>query len=636
MSGFALIFNRKGEPISSDTLKAMLSRLVHRGPDGCRMIATNNIGLGCQHFWVTPEDVGVLQPLSDRSGRYHILFDGRLDNRGELLSALGITDRTDRALSDAELALRMFVQWGNDCFGRLLGPTAIAIVDSVEQRVVLARDAVGHRTLFYYLDPSVLVVASEPYAILAHLAVSPDFNETTIARWYAIMPPQMGSTFFAHVSELPPAHILSVSIDKTHQWRYWDIDPERRLCYHREEDYAEHFLDLLKESVLCRMRATTPISVSMSGGYDSASVAAIAAMALDSRPEAERLLTFSWIFDELPECNERPAIEIMNRHFNTIATHIPGDDAWPLRNWEAWPYNPNMPESDVYRLLRERLYQAANQAGSRVVLTGMYGDELAQGWDYWLVDLLREGRMGAALVGLFKQFYHHEQWHPPFTPSLFKMASWLLTVIPAGHRIRARCRQSVSHPWLKPYTQSLLDRESPDTWLPSAEKTIRPGHHQAMLGTRSVLNHSTEIFYSNRALIDVRYPYHDRRLIEFALALPAYHIYNGQRNKYIVYQAMNGILPELIRVKRSRGPLRSLYKRGLVQQERSTVDAILNNPNASWRRYVKDEAPFDEIEQLASTSNGHQPLIPWACVTMEIWHSQRYPQTGLNTRKKSD
>ena len=596
----------------------MLSRLAHRGPDGPNRLIAGNLGLGCAHFWTTPEDVGVRQPLADASGRYAILFDGRLDNRSQTLAALGVIGPESRAWPDAEIVLRAYLRWGEACFSKLIGPMAAAIVDHAEQRVTLTRDALGSRSLFYYIDHRVLVVASEPYAVLAHPAVSPTLDESSIIRWCAVMAPRMGATFFADVREALPAHGMVVEADQARAWRFWELDPEAKLDCRSDADYTERFRELLAASVRACLRSTTPVAISLSGGSDSTSVAALAALALSARLAPERLLTFSWFFDELPECDERPVIKAVNRHFNTVATYIPGDDAWPLRDWETWPRNPNHPESNSYRLLKMRLYQAVAQAGSRTLLTGVYGNELLGSSDYWLAESIRDGRIGPAVVGLLKSYRRGATGKWIARISSFRALSWALDVLPGGRRLRPR-RQPAPPSWLTPEARDSLAAELPDEWPPSAARSRRPGHHTLMLGAYSTTGIVWETRPSAQAGIDLRHPYHDQRLVEFAMALPAYWVYDGQQDKRIVRQAMAAILPDNAQPQPNSGLLGPLYRRGLLDRESATLDRLLNNHAGLWRQYVRPEAMLRAREWLKTSMDGAWLLLPWLCASLEIW-----------------
>jgi asparagine synthase (glutamine-hydrolysing) len=624
MSAFALIFNRDGsQPVAPEYLRAMLARLAHRGPDGRDTWLAGNFGLGFMHFQVTPEDVGTSQPVTDLSDRIHLMFDGRLDNRDEVLTTLGIGKAESHALPDTEIVLRAYLRFGDAAFSKLIGPMAAVIVDTVEQRVTLVRDSLGCRSLYYYLDHQVLVVASEPHAVMAHPAVSETLNERTLVRWCAVMAPQMGSTFYTDVSEMLPAHVLEVSADRVHQWRHWTPDPEKRLNYRSEDEYAEHFRELLTHSVRACLRSTTPVAVSMSGGYDSTSVAALAAIELAARPTPERLLTFSWRFDDLPECDETPFIDIMNQHFNMKATSIRGDDAWPLRDWETWPHTPNHPDGSPYRLLKMRLYQAVADAGARVLLTGGYGDQLLSSGQYWLAEMIRNRKYIVALRNLPPYIRRIGIRRTLTSRNLFNIVSWLLDTIPSGRRIQPN-KKPVLPQWLTPSAQNMLAEELPDTWPPLASHPTRSDHYESMFGSYTTTGGVLEIFSGSQKNIEFRAPYQNQQLVEFAMALPAYMVYNGQRSKYIVYKAMDGILPESVRHAQSRGSLGSLYRRGLLDKECAIVEKLLNGHDTIWRRYVHPAALSQAMERLHVAGDGSFLLVPWLCTSLEKWRMQLY------------
>ena len=192
----------------------MIKALSVRGPDGCDQLVRGWIGLGHQHFWTTPESSGERQPLSDVRAEVVLVFDGRLDNREELLATLDVKHLDSRGVpSDAELVLAAYQRWGEEFCGHLIGPGALVIVDLERRQVLCARDPLGDRTLFYNLDHSRLLVASEESGLLAHPEVGADFDETHLACFFALRVPSGGSTFFQQVRELLPGELLRVSHD---------------------------------------------------------------------------------------------------------------------------------------------------------------------------------------------------------------------------------------------------------------------------------------------------------------------------------------------------------------------------------------------------------------------------------------
>ena len=276
MSGLAALLHRDGSPVSAAVLDAMSGALGHRGPDGCDSWREAGVGVAHQHFRTTPEEANEVQPVVCPAGRVWLAVDGRLDNRDDLLANLRGVEVRPAAISDAALFLAAYLQWGLECFERCVGSFALAIWDRRERRMVVARDALGDRSLFYYLSPRCFAVASEEAAVRRHPSVGPELDETRLAMHFAMSQPPEGRTFFRDVRELPPAHWLVV--DERHERcrRYWHVEPgvDRNGS---DEHHAERFLDTLNESVRCRLRSTSPPMVMMSGGLDSTSVVALAA-----------------------------------------------------------------------------------------------------------------------------------------------------------------------------------------------------------------------------------------------------------------------------------------------------------------------------------------------------------------------
>jgi len=614
VSGFALIYYRDRTPVGPAVLDTMLAALAHRGPDGRHMRLHAHIGLGHQHFWTTPEEAGEKQPLSDPGDRFDILFDGRLDNRPELLSTLDLDDPGGRRLSDAALPLRAHARWGEGCFERLLGSFALAVFDRQQERVTCARDPLGNRTLFYYIDPLVLVVASEEAAVAAHPTVSDRLDETTLAHFFALRLPASGATFFAEVQELLPAHVITVGPDTMRTSRYWDVDPGRQLRFRTDDEYADRFRDLLRESVRCRLRATSPVGVMMSGGLDSPSVAALAARELAAGPEPSRLRTFSYVFDELPDCDERSFMAHMIDRHDLDATQIPGDGEWPLRDADSWPRNPNMPDGNPYRRLKQRVYRSAREHGTRVLLTGIFGDHMYSGAEHYLADLLVERR----LLEAARQLLATMRCAGPRSPFIRSAVRRALGQA-LGRQARRALPERLNPVWLTPYAGSLLPEVEP--WPPSADGARRPNQHESLLGLYAARSATGEITFANQAGIELRHPYRDRRLVEFMLSIPAHQLYRNGRFKHVLRQAMHGILPEPLRNREQPTSLGPLFMRGLAEREPATAHTLLNAPNALWQRYVRPEWIKRAMPSADERPGGQaEMVVVWHCVAAEMWY----------------
>jgi asparagine synthase (glutamine-hydrolysing) len=622
VSAFALLFHRDAAPAAERALAPLLARLRHRGPDGQDAVAAGGFALGHLHFWTTPEEVGERQPLADPAAGLHLVFDGRLDNRDELLAALGLGAEA-RRLSDAALVLAAYRRWGDACLERLLGPCAVAIADARRRRVLCGRDALGDRTLFYVLRPELLAVASEESALLALPGVEPRLDERSLARFFAVEPPAPGDTFFAAVRELPPAHGMAVEPDRVRTWRHWQPPAEPRLRLRRDADYAERFGEVLAASVRARLRTTAPVAVLMSGGLDSTAVAAVAARQLageaPGRNGAGRLRAVSWVFDELAGSDERRFIEPVVERWALQPLWVWGDDAWPLAEPATWPRNPNTPLEGLYRRLHERAYAAARSSGAVVVLTGEYGDDLYAGGDHWLADLLREGRLAAAAGGLAAHAWAHG----------FRR-------LPTRHRARSAVGRALgrragalapsSPQWLLPGPAVLA--AAGDDPVPSAVIARRPWQHRSLLDPGSARAAAGGLWHAARAGVDARRPYRDRRLVELALDLPAHQLWRPGWSKWVLRQAMCGLLPEPVRLRRVRTSLLPLCARGLLEREADTVRGLLAAPDALWRRFVREDwlarVPGERFRRAA---DGPELVVPWLCVCAELWTQANIKET---------
>ncbi|MDD2921321.1 MAG: asparagine synthase-related protein [Anaerolineales bacterium] len=605
MSAFAVIYD--ANPLENPgALHRIMERLNHRGPDGSSFVFAKNVAMGHWRFWTTPEEVGERQPLELRGLPFKIVLDGRIDNREELFAKLNLSPAEGKTLSDAALILRAYDRWREECFQYFVGEFALAIFDEQRGELVCVRDQLGDRTLFYANGNAQTIVASEPWAIAAVNDAKPDLNESAVAHYFALKAPENGQTLFNNIYELLPAHVMVVSKTARRIRRYWQPDPQKKIRYKTDEEYAAHFLALLEESVRCRMRSNAPIGILMSGGLDSTSVASIAARKI--KPEA--LTAISYVFDELTDCDERQYINAVKAQWNTRSIQIPCDDAYPYKDWANWRRNPNHPEGNPYRLLKERAYQRANNEGVRVLLTGGFGDHLYDGAEDWMADLIEDGRLMQAAQGFAYHVRAFGLRRSLAAKSTRRAARRALDQLPGGKRLRGK---ATAAPWLTPFSIRSMDNQS-GAWLDPAFAT-----KENLLGLIAAQNGTGDTFGASRHAIELRHPYRDRRLVEFALALPAYQFYYRGVHKYILRVAMQGILPEIIRARSQPSSLISLFFRG-VEREKNLLEGYFQNPNANWRKFVKADWLSSRWNiPVTPEKDGPEALISWLCASYEAW-----------------
>ncbi|MBN1400970.1 MAG: hypothetical protein JXA74_09035 [Anaerolineae bacterium] len=576
------------------------------------------VGLGHQHFWTTPEEVGERQPVQADGGCVTLCFDGRLDNRDELFGALGPARPEGQALSDAELVACAYGRWGERLCEHLLGPFALALYDAHSRCVLLGRDALGDRTLFYNLTPAHLIVGSEEGAVLAHPEVSAALDEATLASFFAVRDPAAGGSFYAQVNELSPAHCLLVDAEGARSWRYWTPDLGARLAYPSDEGYAEHFRELLTASVRCRLRSSTPVAVMMSGGLDSPSVAALAALQITEKAGGG-LRTISFVFDELAACDEREYIQAVHAQYGTEAAYVPGDDAWPLSDVDSCWQAADRPDGNPYRGLKRRVYTRASQGGTRVLLSGGFSDHMYSGAEHWLADLLGEGRWAKAVRELFRYAGHQG------LRGTLRSATLRHALRPWGSALGLMDRNNA---WAKPWpgwlTPDATDRlDQIGVGSDSGLRARRPEQFRGMLGSRAASSAAGEIGHVNRAGAELRYPFRDRRLVQFMLSIPAHQLFNRGLYKYILRNAMRGILPELLRGRGQATSLLPLFVRGIYEREREAVERLLRGPGGRWSDFVRSDWLWDTLNKgyaaPQKVSDGLDQVVLWRCISFELW-----------------
>jgi asparagine synthase (glutamine-hydrolysing) len=305
----------------------------------------------------------------------------------------------------------------------------------------------------------------------------------------------------------------------------------------------------------------------------------------------------------------------MLARYQMQAIHINGDDAWPMKDWSEWPWNPNKPEGNAYRLLKEQVYQAAQNNGVRTVLTGSFGDHLYMGAVDWFADLLAEGRWPRAGLEMGRHMLGQGRRQMLADGDLRRVGGRLLDRFPGGRRIWPY--ESYTSPaWLTRFALKKL----PPLQMNGARRPRRPGQLASLLGASAAWSATAEIFHASRHNLELRNPYRDRRLVEFMLSVPAHQLYNSGGYKFILRNAMKGVLPESVRCRQQPTSLLPLFKRGFLEREQARVQAILNDEDGLWRLYVQSGRQLSgAMQKIRNNIDDIETVIPWLCVSMEAW-----------------
>ena len=261
MSGIVGIYNIEGDLLESSGIRGMLNGIAHRGPDGEGVWNAGSVALGHQMLRTTPESLNEKLPLREEAGDLTVTADARIDNRNELISTLHINGRPDRSVADSEIILAAYKKWGEHCPEKLLGDFAFAIWDGARRSLFCARDPIGIKPFYYAFDGKTFRFASEPRGILGDKAVSKEPNLQMILRFLLNRFDGHEQTLYKNIYRLPSSYSMTVEKGGTRKCQYWDIDPEKKIRYRINEEYAEHFLSLFNDSVKACLRSYGQVGV---------------------------------------------------------------------------------------------------------------------------------------------------------------------------------------------------------------------------------------------------------------------------------------------------------------------------------------------------------------------------------------
>jgi|GEM_PF-2512207 len=608
MAGIALILNRDHAPGAHTHLNDALTALRHRGSDGARRWIHGGYAIGQQNFLVCPEDrCGPLILETDGNQAVVIAFDGRLDNREELLRALVPPNGND--CSDTELAGRTYLHWGAAGFERLRGSLALILADTRSDTTHFYRNPLGGRELYYFASPRHLLAATEPAALLRHPALSRELDDTWLANYFAFHTGTDNRTVYRAIRLLLPGERLTCTADAITRHRQAPAIGHTRLDCRSDGDCAERFRELLHRAAARACRSRGPVGIMLSSGIDSGALAYCAADRL--REEGKILTACSWSLRQFPEADESAAIEALAVDAGIELQLRAGDDCWPLSDASAWPLSINTPQANPFQRLIEHSYHTAAEAGCRVLLNAGCGDSLYPEPYYWLSEALFDRRW-QLIVGELRQHLGHIGWGAIHRDTALR---WIIKRAIGWHP-----RPNKPPPWLTKRARRLYRPR--ELWPPEAYQAKRHDQHLALLGLDLAGAATIPNRRANPLGIEVRDPYLDWDLVDFMLALPAWQCFRQDQFKFIARNAMRGRMLESIRTQGRVGLLEPFFEFGLFHRSRPLLLELLFDPDAEWPRYVDKHRVSEALEQ--PDSGDCSSYLIWQCVAFELWRKKYF------------
>ncbi len=544
----------------------MADAIAHRGPDGQGVFATPGIGLAHVRLSIVGLADGQ-QPMTEASGRYTIAFNGEIFNYVELRNELKSRGVVFRTGSDTEVLLQLYATYGEACLSRLNGDYAFAIWDGLARRLILARDRMGVRPLFYTHHKGTLYFASEVKALLQVPGVEAELDPVALDQIFTLWAPIPPRTAFKGIFELEPGHLMVAKGGQTDIRPYWTLDfPDAGEPGGSEQPAKEEELRaLLTDAVRLRMRADVPVGSYLSGGLDSSLITALAA------PMAPGgLNTFSVTFDSAEHDESAFQMEVaraLGTRHRAVASG-PDDIAGSFADVIRFAERP------VLRTAPAPLYRLASlvrETGMKVVLTGEGADEIFAGYDIFREARVRRfcARQPGSKIRphLFRKLY-------PYLPGLKQQsAEYLAAFFGAGndlmddplfsHRPRFRSTAAAKIFYSDDLREVLGNYDAAEelaSRLPDNFRRWHPLHQAQYLETRFLLPGYILSSQGDRVAmahgIEGRFPFLDHRLVEFANTLSPEMKLKGLEEKHILRRVARNVLPEIIS-KRPKQPYRA-------------------------------------------------------------------------------
>jgi asparagine synthase (glutamine-hydrolysing) len=611
MSVQAGIWNFDGRPVDRKLLADISVSLKQQGPDGESCHVDGSIALLYRPFHTTAESRQEKQPYFSRRG-FILTWDGRLDNRDELISEL--RSEFEPNPTDVAIIAAAFDRWETDCFPRIVGDWAVSIWKPQQREVLFAADYMAIRHIFYYLKNNQILWSTDLSPLVLLSGAKFHVDDDYIAGYFA-HDPDAHLTPYREIREVPPGQFLHIRNGSVSVKRFWRFSPESRIRYKTDAEYEEHFRHLFRQSVRRRLRSDSPILAELSGGLDSSSIVCMADdITDDKRGQFPRLDTISYYDDTEPNGDDSTYFPKIEQRRGSVGIHIDGSKVGNSpASLECSEFCPLPGALGAGRKLGDERAAVVRRGGYRTVLSGIGGDEFLGGVPdprAHLADLIVQFK----LVSLAKQL---TAW------SLVKRKPWIhllwqsaIDVLPASlgqylvkeGKVESWIRKDFAKRTRLAIRQMDVD-EHFGLCLPTRRGYIGGVHLMACKLAKFKPPVS--------ALEEARYPYLDQNLIEFILSIPADQLLRPGERRSLMRRSLVGIVPQEILSRRTkqvgaRGPVLILEKHWPELQK------IYQSPLGASFGYIHEAQLLKTICDARAGKIVPMVRVLWA-ISLEYW-----------------
>ena len=603
-----------GEPVSRELLGRMTEQITHRGPDDSGIYIEKTIGLGFRRLSIIDLD-GSHQPMTNETGDIWLVFNGEIWNYKSLRAELVHKGHQFRTQGDTETIIHAYEEYGVDCIARLHGMFSLAIWDSRQQRLLLARDRAGKKPIYYTRVGDNLLFASEIKALLLDPRVQHKVDPQSLADFLSVRYVPGPATLFANILKVQPGHWLLCEHGTIRTECYWDFafTETENLP---EKEYIRGIRQHIHRAVEERMMADVPLGAFLSGGVDSSIITGIMSQ-LTQQP----VKTFAVGFD-VPGFSELPYARLVAQHFGTEHHELVVNCSdlsryWPLLTWHRDEPVSEPSDLGVYlisKMAREHV---------KVVLSGEGGDELFAGYPKYVVDwlaqyyhLLSPSIRNGAILPLLNRL--------PYSMRKLKVAATTLSQ-PAPQRWMdwfGIFNSTLKKQLLTPSFQANVDCDASRIFRQCLEQ------HPQRDNLSSMLYLDTKIWLPDNLLmkgdkmtmaaaLEARIPLLDDKLIEYAASIPSHMKIKPFKAKYLLKKAYADFLPETILTRKKMGfnvPTGTWFREG----QRHIITQLLLSERTQSRGFFQNDVVAHLLrEHIEGTTNYQAQLFILA--SLELW-----------------
>ena len=613
----------RSEPVSPDLLRRMTRVIEHRGPDGEGHYLEGSVALGHRRLSIIDLRTGA-QPMSNEDGSIWVVFNGEIYNFEALRRELVERGHQFKSSSDTEVIVHLYEELGDDCVSRFQGMFAFALWDQRRQRLLLARDRVGIKPLYYVVTRAAIIFASEIKSILADPSVQRRVDLSAINQFFTYYYIPGEATALRDIRKLLPGHYLTVEGGRVSTQRYWDLKFAAVRTPATLDESAEALRALLSETVKSHMISDVPVGVLLSGGVDSTGMLHFAAQHAQGP-----LHSFTMGFSESSVPDERPYARLAAQRFGSAhqETTISADTFRDFLPSYVWHMEEPVCEPPAVAL--HFVARLARDNGVKVLLSGEGGDEAFAGYPEYrnllaleaikagagpLKRLLSAGfgalewagwRRGAHYRALVRQrlpdYYFSRTATPetPFNrlkgelygPALQEENARSAADAPTRRLLESVADQSILNQLLYVDSKSWL----PDDLLVKADKMTMA------------------------ASVELRVPLLDHHVLEFAASLPTHHKALGWSMKRVLKRVLEPTVPaEILNRKKAGFPVP--YDRWMRNELRDYIHDTVLSARSFSSQYLRKDTVMRFIDAQAQSQGCSKEVF--SLLVLELWHWQ--------------